>query len=91
MYLKLFYSNRVHPPSRKVSTSGPKQTTISSHLKKMSEREHKQLIKKSQLIHMTTANAVSFNMYSTLANCERDVHKVDIGTAYTDRESGPEI
>ena len=32
--------------SVKVSTSGPKQTTRSSHLKKMSEREHKQLKKK---------------------------------------------
>ena len=46
----------------KVSTSGPKQTTRSSHLKKMSEREHKQLIKKFQLVHMTTVNALSFNM-----------------------------
>ena len=40
---------------------------------------------------MTTVNALSFNMYSTLANFERDVHKVDIGTAFTDRKSGPEI
>ena len=40
---------------------------------------------------MTTANALSFNMYSTLANFERDVHQIDTGTAYTDRKSGPEI
>ena len=77
--------------SVKVSPSGPKQTTLSSHLKKVSECEHKQLIKKFQLVHMTTVNALSFNMYSTLANFERDVHKVDIGTAYTDRKSGLEI
>ena len=57
----------------------------------MSEREHKQLIKKFQLVHMTTVNALSFNMYSTLANFERDVHKVDIGTAYTDRKSRPKF
>ena len=57
----------------------------------MSEREHKQLIKKFQLVHMITVNALSFNMYSTLANFECDVHKVDIGTAFTDRKSGPEI
>ena len=49
----------------------------------MSECKHKQL--------MTNVNALSFNMYSTLANFERDVHKVDIGTAYTDRKSGLEI
>ena len=77
--------------SVKVSTSGPKQTTICSHLKKMSEREHKQLIKKFQLVHMTTVNALSFNMYSVLANFERDVHKVDIRTAYKDHKAGPEI
>ena len=77
--------------SVKVSTSGPKQTTISSHLKKMSKLEHKQLIKKFQLLHMTTVNALNFIMYSILANSECDVHKVNIGTAYTDRKSGPEI
>ena len=77
--------------SVKVSTSGPKQTTISSHHKKMSKCKHKQLIKKFQLVHMANVNALSFNMYSTLANFERDVHKVDIGTAYTDHKSGPEI
>ena len=74
-----------------VSTSDPKQTTISSHLKKMSECEYKQLTKKFQLVHKTTVNALSFNMYSTLVNFESDVHKVDIGTAYTDCKSGPEI
>ena len=57
----------------------------------MSEREHKQLIKKFQLVHRTTVNARSFDMFSTLVNFERDVHKVDIDTAYTDRKSGPEI
>ena len=40
---------------------------------------------------MTTVNALSFNMHSTLANFERDVHKVDIGTAYTDRKSDPKF
>ena len=38
-----------------ISTSGPKQI-ISSHLKKMSQGEHKQLIKKFQLLHMTFIN-----------------------------------
>ena len=57
----------------------------------MSKCEHKQLIKKIQLVHMTNVNALSFNMYSTMANFERDVHKVDIGAAYTDHKSGPEI
>ena len=55
----------------------------------MSEREHNQLIKKFRLVHMT--NALSFNMYFTLANFERDIHKVDIGIAYTDCKSGLEI
>ena len=77
--------------SIKVSTSGSKQTTITSHLNKMSEHEHKQLIKKFQLVHMTTVNALSFNMYSTLVNFEHDLHKVDIGTTYTDRKTGMEI
>ena len=77
--------------SIKVSTSGSKQTTISSHLNKMSEHEYKQLTKKFQLVHMTNVNALSFNMYSTLVNFEHDVHKVDIGTTYTDRKSGTEI
>ena len=57
----------------------------------MSEFEHKQLIKKFQLVHMTNVNAVSFNMYATLANFERDVHKVGIGTLYVDCKSGPDI
>ena len=66
-----------------VSTSGPKQATITSHLK-TSKREHKQLIKKFQSLHMTTVNALSFNMHSTLANFERDAHNVDTGASYTD-------
>ena len=57
----------------------------------MSEHEYKQLTKKFQLVHMTTVNALSFNMYSTLVNFEHDIHKVDIGTTYTDRKSGTEI
>ena len=57
----------------------------------MSEFEHKQLIKKFQLVHMTNVNAVSFNMYATLANFEGDVHKVGIGTLYVDCKSGPDI
>ena len=40
---------------------------------------------------MTTVNALNFNMYSKLANFERDLHKVDIGTSYTDHKPGPEI
>ena len=57
----------------------------------MSKLEHKQLIKKFQLLHMTTVNALNFIMYSILANSECDVHKVNICTAYTDHKSGPEI
>ena len=90
--LKLSEANETSDTSPvNVSTSGPKQTTISSHLKKTSKREHKQLIKKFQLLHMTTVNAMSFNMYSILPNFEQDVHKVDISTSYTDRKSGPRI
>ena len=61
-----------------VSTSGPKQTAISSTCKS----EQKQPIKQFQILHMTIVNALSFNMYSTLANFERNVHKVDIGTLH---------
>ena len=57
----------------------------------MSEFEHKQLIKKFQLVHLTNVNAVSFNMYVTLVNFECDVHKVGIGTLYADCKSGPDI
>ena len=40
---------------------------------------------------MTTVNTLSFNMSSTFANFEQDVHKVDIDTSYTNRTSGPKI
>lgn len=73
------------------AASGPKQTTIGSHLKKMSDRQYKQLVKKFQLCHMTTANALSFNMYEKMATFENKVHGVHMGTAYTNQKSAPKI
>lgn len=62
----------------------PKQTTMIPYLHQITLRQRQQLTRKFQLCHFLVAQEKqSFRLYSKMANFERDIHKVDMGTGYT--------
>ena len=64
----------------------PSQSSILTHVRKLTVVQREQLLKKFQLVHFVATKNLSFQMYEHFAKFERDTHKVDVGNAYlTDR------
>ena len=81
----------VESPTTAASSSDGSQTTLIPFIQKMNANQKKQLCKKFQLAHFVAANGRSFKTYEALANFEKTIHQVDLGSAYLDDKAGAEI
>ena len=71
------------------SSSRDQEKTIVEHARLIQEKA--QLIKKFQLIDFLTVNNKSLNFFQGLVCLEKEVYKVDVGTAYLNKTAAQEF
>ena len=68
------------------------QTTIVQHARDLKKKSQKApLIKTFQLAHFLIVKIKSFNFYKDLVTSKKEVHNVDLGTAYFSKYSAQEM
>ena len=72
-------------------SSGSTETSIVTHVTNATREQRKQLVTKFQLCNFLTIKIKLFQFYQDMVWFEKDVHKVDVGTGYLNRQSGPEM
>ena len=72
-------------------SSGSAETSIVTHATNATREQRKQLVTKFQLCNFLTIKIKLFQFYQDMVWFEKDVHKLDVGTGYLNRQSGPEM